>query len=70
MKKRYNYFCPFLARGGLEKSVVNIANYLDKKHQVTLITNSRPLKNLNKLNNKIRLINLSIPFFYIVSNFK
>ena len=71
-KKDIIIFCPFLARGGLEKSVVNIANYLDKKHQVTLITNSRPLKNLNKLNNKIRLINLSIPFLYsirILNNF-
>jgi len=71
-KKDIIIFCPFLARGGLEKSTVNIVNYLSKIHQVTLITNSKSLSNLNKFKKNIRLLNPSISFFYsirILNNF-
>ena len=71
-KKNIIIFCPSLARGGLEKSTVNIANYLSKKHEVRLITNSKNLKNLNKFENKVKLINPSISIFYsfrILNNF-
>ena len=60
MKKNVIIFCPFLAKGGLEKSTVNISNYLSKKHNVVIVTNSKSLENLNKISLRVKIINPGI----------
>ena len=68
-KKEIFLFCPFILDGGLEKTIYS--NYLSRKFNINLITNTQNFKKLDKLNNLINIINLNNRFllnFRILNN--
>ena len=70
-KKKIIFFCPQIADGGLEKTLINYLNFFSKNNDVSLITNTNNYKQLNLINKKVKIINLKIKYlirFRLINN--
>ena len=63
MVKRIYLLCPSIQDGGLEKTLSIYANFLTKKFQVCLVTNTFNKKRLKTFNKNVKIINFKNKFF-------
>lgn len=70
-KKKIIFFCPQIADGGLEKTLINYLNFFSKNNDVSLITNTNNYKQLNLINKKVKIVNFKINYlikFRLINN--
>ncbi len=63
MEKKIYLLCPSIHDGGLEKTLSIYANFLAKKFQVNLVTNTFNNKRLKTFNKNVKIINFKNKFF-------
>ena len=63
MAKKIYLLCPSIHDGGLEKTLSIYANFLAKKFQVNLVTNTFNNKKLKTFHKNVTIIILKINFF-------
>ena len=63
MVKRIYLLCPSIQDGGLEKTLSIYANFLTKKFQVNLVTNTFNNKRLKTFHKNVKIINFKNKFF-------
>ena len=63
MVKKIYLLCPSIQDGGLEKTLSIYANFLTKKFQVNLITNTFNNKRLRTFNKNVKIINFKNRLF-------
>ena len=63
MAKKIYLLCPSIQDGGLEKTLSIYANFLAKKFQVYLVTNTFNNKKLKTFNKNVTIINFKNKFF-------
>jgi glycosyltransferase involved in cell wall biosynthesis len=61
--KKIYLLCPSIQDGGLEKTLSIYANFLTKKFQVCLVTNTFNKKRLKTFNKNVKIINFKNKFF-------
>ena len=63
MVKKIYLLCPSIQDGGLEKTISIYANFLTKKFQVNLVTNTFNNKRLKTFHKNVKIINFKNRFF-------
>ena len=63
MTKKIYLFCPSIHDGGLEKTLAIYANFLAKKFDIVLITNTFNSKRLKTIDKNVKIINFKNKFF-------
>lgn len=54
-KKNILFYCPFIERGGIRTTLIKYANFLSKKYEVKIFTETTDFNMLNKFNKKIKV---------------
>ena len=61
-KKNILFYCPFIERGGIRTTLIKYANFLSKKYNVKIFTETTNKNQLSKFNKKIEIYQPKKPF--------